>query len=316
MTSPIGIFFFLTIAFSLLLGFLDLNWMRGILHTPATYAPPYLSYPWLYSIWKATSLSAQVLMLPKVLFERFFFLWPIVGIVPVFFLRKSIHFYKVLIYYILGIVLSVYYILALMEGNTTFLLYLYSVPAIIYFYLLFYSYFLHLLCILFPSSFSQILWMESLPDFSSVLEIFLSSYGKMFVFIYVLGVGPDIFPINEVDIYTMKFGEDRAWLILTFRNLFLDALFFSLMFIYPIVIMQKPSIPWKEAFREVKNFWKPKLGKVLATICIYYISLILLHHLFQKPLVESVLFSYTFSAFLSLVYFTFTAKYLYKIILK
>jgi hypothetical protein len=127
-------------------------------------------------------------------------------------------------------------------------------------------------------------------------------------------MGVDALPINEIDLYSMKFGEDIAWMILTIRNLFLDSLFFTLMLSYPFFILKNPSIGLKDSFKQVKELFQKNRILILKLILFYYLSLFILTYTLSNLLNSSDSLSYLIRLILEFTFLVVFSRKMYLII--
>jgi hypothetical protein len=221
--------------------------------------PDKQEYPFLYFVGFFTQISFFTSGLINFTFERVSFLVILLG--SLFFLfqywkEKNREYLLWLLY------LSILICLKLIISLEKIFLSILEIPFVILIHVGMISYLI--------SSFSQV-------EFSlkKVLDIFKNSYGKTFFFLYLLSMGPEALPFDELGMYVERFGEKRAWEIIIYRNLFFDILFFPLLWGYLLWIVKKSNLSFLNSFLQLNEILKTT-KKIIFLLGFKYYTIIFL----------------------------------------
>lgn len=131
--------------------------------------------------------------------------------------------------------------------------------------------FIHSVVIVYLISFFE----EKHYSLDNALMLFKNAYGKIFFFLFVLSLGPEAMPFDELSIYTSKYGVQRAWEIIVYRNLIFDIMFFPLLWGYLLWIGLNPELPFVRSFLELNEVLKSNRKSIVFLGVLYYLGIFL-----------------------------------------
>lgn len=247
---PDYVIFFSLLLFSWI-GFSNHNNLLEIKH------PPKEGFPWLYFVNKVYENSILTSGILKIAYENSSWIF-ISGILGFYFF----HWYKNKKFFLLDIIYFCFLLILKLISNFYLFewknaLEIFELP----FILILYAYFFHyLFCFYIQQDFKL--------EFAR--EFFLASYGKIFFFLYVLNLGIESLPFDELSIYSQKYGIDNAWKIIVYRNLVFDILFFALIWSYLVYISFFKQIHFITSFLSLKKILQSIKWKIFYYGFIYY----------------------------------------------
>jgi hypothetical protein len=136
-----------------------------------------------------------------------------------------------------------------------------EIPFLILLYSFVYTYFVN------QFSKNQYKWENS-------VQVFQSHWGKLFIFLFLISAGPEVLPFDEFSIYSFKYGTQRAWEIIVYRNLIFDILFFPLLFGYIFWIITQPNLGFFNSYKSLNNLLKTKRIPMIQTAFFYYLGIL------------------------------------------
>ncbi len=220
--------------------------------------PPKSEYPWLYFINNVYENSTLTSGLLKVLYDKasFLFIGGVIFLYSYEYYTKKKFFFLDWIYFVLLFTLKLIFQFYFLDWKA--ILEILEIPFILILYSYFFYYFF-------------IFNVNIKFDLQTARDFFLNSYGKVFLFIFVLNLGIESLPFDELSIYSQKYGLHTAWKIICYRNLIFDILFFAFVWSYLAFISFFKNISFISSFLTLNQILKSNKRKIFFYGFLYYL---------------------------------------------
>lgn len=254
--------------------------------------PPKSEYPWFYfinNIYENSTLTSGIL---KILYDKLSLEF-IAGIILLYiydyFINKNF-FLSDIIYLLLLFTFKLVFHFYFSEWKLV--LEMLEVPFILMLYSYFFKYVFNV-------------WVGGKFTLFEARNFFLDNYGKVFIFVFVLNLGIESLPFDELSIYSQKYGFSTAWGIISYRNLIFDILFFALVWSYLPFLSLHEFLSIILSFTDLNRVLKENKLKIFVYGLVYYsyISLItLLDFYFELKQYKLILLFPTYFLLLDRIY--------------